>query len=109
MRTLTIKRRKSIVGCAMKVKIYISSTTTCELAISNTPCVFLGSIKNGKEETFEISEEKCTIFAIIDQYSKDYCNDSIELPAGQEAISLSGKNKFNLAKGNPFIFDKQEE
>ncbi len=109
MRTLTIKRRKSFVGCAMKVKIYISSTTTCELAISNTPCVFLGSIKNGKEETFEITEEKCTIFAIIDQYTKEYCKDSIELPEGQEAISLSGKNKFNLIKGNPFVFDKIEK
>lgn len=40
--------------------------------------------------------------------SKNYCNEFYQLPAGQEDVFLSGKNKFNPANGNAFRFDNNE-
>jgi hypothetical protein len=45
---------------------------------------------------------------IADKISRDFCNDYYEISAGQEDVFLSGKNKFNLATGNAFRFDNNE-
>lgn len=105
MRKLTIKRTKSFVACLAKMRIYIEDHTAAEITINDVPCRKLGDLKNGEEVTFEIGEQAAKVFAIADGLSKDYCNDFYELPEGQEDISLSGKNHFNLATGNAFRFD----
>lgn len=108
MRKLTIKRHKSIVGCLMKIKIYIEDHSASEIFINNIPCRKIGDLKNGKEKTFEIGEQFAKVFIIVDKFSKDYCNDFYELPEGNDDIYLSGKNHFNLANGNAFRFDNNE-
>ncbi len=108
MRNLTIKRTKSFVACLAKMRIYIEDPTSSEILINNTPCRKIGDLKNGEEKTFQIDEGEAKVFVIADKLSKNYCNDYYQLPAGQEDISLSGKNKFNPANGNAFRFDNNE-
>ena len=105
MRKLTLKRKKSLVASIMKVKVYIEDENCNEIQIGGVPCRKLGTLKNGEEKTFEISEESAKLFVIVDKVSKNFCNDFYQLPAGNEDISLSGKNVFNPFAGNPFYFD----
>ena len=108
MRKLTIKRNKTFVASMMKMKVYIEDHSTDELVINDIPCRFLGEIKNGEEQTFEIGDEAARLFVIADKLSKDYCNDLYELPEGHEDIYLTGKNKFNMNNGNAFRFDNND-
>ncbi len=105
MRNLTIKRTKSFVGCLAKMKIYVEDPTSNEICINNTPCRKIGDLKNGEEKTFQISEQEVKVFVIADKLSKNFCNEFYQLSAGQEDVFLSGKNKFNPANGNAFLFD----
>ena len=116
MRKLSIKREKSFVGCAAKMQVYISDfqsnelemplhtvdTETGEKKVKKISCRKLGEIKNGEEATFEIGNDAAMIFVIADKASKDFCNDCYPIKAGDEDISLSGKNKFNPMVGNAF-------
>ena len=65
-------------------------------------------MKNGEEKTFQIDEKEAKVFVIVDNLSKNYCNEFYQIPAGQDDLYLSGKNKFNLANGNAFRFDNNE-
>jgi len=108
MRKLTIKRTKSFVGSLVKLKVYIEDATSNDIVINKVSCRKLGVLKNNEEKTFEIGEDQAKVFVIADKISKDYCNDFYQLPAGQEDVFLSGKNKFNPANGNAFIFDNND-
>ena len=122
MRKLSIKREKSFVGCAAKMQVYISDfqsnelemplhtvdTETGEKKVEKISCRKLGEIKNGEEATFEIGNDAAMIFVIADKASKDFCNDCYPIKAGDEDISLSGKNKFNPMAGNAFRFNDND-
>ena len=105
MRNLTINRKKSFVGCAEKMKIYIEDPSSNDLVINNVSCRKLGTLKNNEEKTFVIEDSQAKVFVIADKLSKGYCNEFYQLPEGQEDVYLTGKNKFNLATGNAFRFD----
>lgn len=105
MRTLTIKRTKSFVACLVTMKVYIEDHSSNEIVINDIPCRKLGQLKNGEEKTFEIDNEAAKVFVIADKLSKNYCNDFYEIPYGEDDISLTGKNQFNIATGNAFRFD----
>lgn len=108
MRNLTIKREKSFVGSLAKMKVYIEDPTSNEICINDISCRKIGDLKNGEEKTFQIDEQEVKIYVITDKLSKNYCNDFYQLPAGQEDVFLSGKNKFNPNNGNAFRFDNNE-
>ena len=105
MRNLTIKRKKKIVACLGKMKVYIEDAQSNELIISGIPCRKLGDLKNGEEKTFEIGENSAKVFVIADTLSKDYCTEFYQLSDGQDDIVLTGENYFNPANGNAFRFD----
>ena len=105
MRNLTITRNKTFVGCLVKVKFYIEDPQSGDLTIRGIACRKLGELKNGQSATFAIEEGAARIFAIADTTSKDYCCDFYQLAEGQENICLSGQPRFNLAIGNAFLFD----
>ena len=105
MRNLTITRRKSIAGCAMKVQVYIKDEVAGDLMINNVPCRKLGDLKNKEEKTFCIGTEETVLFVIVDKLSRNLCNDCYTIPAGEEDVALSGRNQFNPFAGNPFCFD----
>ena len=119
MRTLTIKRRKKFAACLGKMKIYIEDPVACdlvmqvyvknpetgELVLTDVPCRRLGTLKNGEEKSFQISEAPARVFVIADQLSKNYCRDMACIPAGEEDVVLCGQNYFNPATGNAFRFD----
>lgn len=104
MRNLTIKRHKSFVASLGTMKVYIEDPEG-DLQINGVNCRKLGNLKNGQEVTFSISEQAAKLFVIADKLSKNYCSESLQLPAGTEDISLSGKNHYNPFAGNPFYFD----
>ena len=108
MRNLTIKREKSFVGSLAKLKVYIEDPTSNEMRINDVPCRKIGDLKNGEEKNFQIDEQTLKVYVIADKLSKNYCNEFYQLPAGQEDVFLSGKNKFNPANGNAFRFDNNE-
>ena len=105
MRTVTIKREKSFVGCLAKMKVYIEDPESNGITIGGVPCRKLGTLKNGEVAAFQVGEESRKIYVISDTLSKDYCNDFYQLPEGGEYISLSGKLSFNPATGNAFRFN----
>ncbi len=103
MRNLTIKRNKSFVGCLVRDKVYIRDYNNPEITISGVPCRFLGTLKNGAQVSFQIPDEEQQIFVIADKLSKETCNATVTLPAGQDYF-LTGKHHFVLGS-NPFRFD----
>ena len=105
MRNLTIKRAKRFVACLGTLKVYIEDPAANDLTINGCACRKLGSLKNGEEKTFEISEAAAKVFVIADKLSKGFCNEFYPLPQGSEDIVLTGKNCFNPVVGNPFRFD----
>ncbi len=105
MRTVTIKREKSFVGCLAKMKVYIEDPESNGITIGGVPCRMLGTLRNGETEAFQVGEESRKIYVIADTLSKDYCNDFYQLPEGSEYLSLSGKTSFNPATGNAFRFN----
>lgn len=109
MRKVTIYRKKSIVASLFSMKVYIEDYTTQELAINNIPCRKVGEIKNGEQITFQISENRTKVFVIADKISKGYCNEYYQIPEGINDIFLTGANKFNIATGNAFRFDNNND
>lgn len=107
MRNLTIKRTKTFVGCAVKLKVYVEDASG-EIQIKGIPCRKLGDLKNGESQTFAVWENSVRVFVIADNLSKDYCNEFYRLPEGQDDVFLSGKNRFNPANGNAFMFDNND-
>lgn len=105
MRYLTIKRNKTFVGCAMKLKVYIEDQFEGDTVIGNCPCKKIGDIKNGEEKTFPIGNGEAKVFVIGDKLSKSYVSEFFRIPAGLENVYLSGKNHYNPFAGNPFRFD----
>ena len=105
MRNLIIKRNKTFVGCATKLKVYIEDSASNEITINGVPCRKLGTIKNGEEQSFLIDANETRVFVIADKLSKDYCNEFYNVPVGTEDVYISGQCKFNPANGNAFRFD----
>lgn len=105
MRNLTITRKKSFVASLAAMKVYIEDPSSVEIDINGIRCRKLGVLKNGSSATFEIPEEALKVFVIFDSASKEYCNDCYQLPEGSDDITLTGKNKYNPALGNAFVFD----
>ena len=105
MRTLTITRNKTFVGCAGKIRLYMEDYTSPETTILDTPCRLLGTLKNGETQSFEIPEEAVKIFAIADKVSKSYCNEFYPIPAGFDPVTLAGQCRYNPATGNAFRFE----
>lgn len=120
MRKLTIKRKKSYIGCAMKVNFYIQDELAKEVKADGVTVRKLGAVKNDEECTFDIECEKLILFSVVDDtlaklIKSGFENpvdvsrvvmDKIEIPEGNEDVMVSGQNKLNLLKGNPFIFDR---
>lgn len=105
MRNLTIKRAKRFVACLGTMKVYIEDPDANDMTINGCTCRFLGTLKNGAEATFSVSEAEARVFVIADKLSKDYCNDYYTLPAGTEDVVLTGRNRFDPVSGNAFRFD----
>ncbi len=105
MRGVTIRRNKSFVGCLMKAKVYVEDILLGDTTIGQTRCRKLGELKNGEEKTFQITEDSAKVYVIVDQVSKNICNEFYQLEPGTEPVTLSGSFKFNPGNGNAFRFD----
>ncbi len=107
MKTVTIRRNKTFVGCAAKLKVYLEDPNGTDLEIDNHPLRKLGELKNGEEKSFEIPESDLDrrLYIAVDKMSREICNDFYVIPAGEGDLSLSGKCHFNPAIGNAFRFD----
>ncbi len=106
MRKLTIQRRKTFVASAMKMKVYLEDKENGDLDINGCMCRKVGEVKNNSEVVIEIENNEVKVFVIADKMTKDFCNDMLVIPEGEEDIVVSGKNKFSPSRGNPFIFDR---
>lgn len=104
MRNLTIKRTKSFVACLAKMKVYVSDAAG-DTVIDGTACRYLGDLKNGEEKTFQVGCEAQSIYVIAGKTSKGFCSELYELAAGEEDVTLTGRNRFDMTTGNAFRFD----
>ena len=109
MRTLTIKREKSFVGSLATMKVYLEDQLSPELTLNGIPCRKLGTLKNGEEQSFLIADNAARLLVAADKISASYTSTCIQLPEGTENLQYTGKNRFNLLRGNPFRFDGAEE
>lgn len=103
MRKLTIIRHRAWAGSIVPVKIYVEDPTG-KTKINGVKCRKLGSVKNGKEATFEIPTDAVKIFAIEFLLEKNLCCDFYELEAGEEDVVLHGAVNSDPLAGNPFRF-----
>lgn len=106
MRTLTIKRNKSFAGFLGKMHVYVADAASNELTIKGTPCRKLGELKNGEQKSFQIETCQTTVFVIGDASTKEFCVDSMTIPAGTAEVQLTGKVCLDPQRGNPFAFDR---
>lgn len=105
MRKLTIYRKKSLLGGGEKIHFYIEDNYNPEITISGTRCKYIGTLFNGKTNTFLIPKTKTKLFAISGSFSKDFSNDLYVIPEGEQEVFLSGKVSFDLRANCPFKFD----
>ena len=106
MRKLILTRRKTFIACLGKLKVYMCDASYNQLLINNYPCRLLGTVKNGETVTFEIPDGEVRLFGIWGKMSKNYCNGTTVIPAGNEDVVLGGIATYNPITGNPFKFDK---
>lgn len=119
MRNVVITREKSSVACLAKMKVYIEDPISGDVSIKmrvrddatgqpvtkQVMCRQLGVLKNGEQATFPIGLGAAKIVVIADKMSRNYCNEYYQIPAGEEDVVLSGKNKYHPFLGNPFRFN----
>ena len=108
MRKLTVRRRKALIGCFWRVKIYVEDPMG-DTIIRGFKCTFLGEVENDDSATFEIPCDSVKIFAIYGELGKSFCNDYCIVPAGEDEVFVSGKCRFNRVTGHPFQFDDATE
>lgn len=70
------------------------------------PCREVGRVKNNSELVIEIDNNEHRFFADVSLQVTDVFADTAVIPAGEEDVTISGKNVYSPFKGNPFIFDK---
>lgn len=109
MRNVTIRRNKSFVGSLVSAKIYVEDMTYGDTQINGIRCRKLGELKNGQEDTYQVSENAVKIFVIADKMSKGFCSEFYQLPFGTEPVLLTGQNRFSLFSGNAFRFDNNTD
>ena len=119
MRNVIITREKSGVASLVRMKVYIEDSISGDVPIKmkvrdeatglpvtqKVMCRQLGTLKNGEQATFPIGWGAAKIVVISDKLSKNYCNEYYQIPAGEEDVVLSGKNKYHPLAGNPFRFN----
>lgn len=119
-RKLIVERQKSFVASIMKINLYIQDGLSNEATAYGLRFRKLGEIKNDTEISFEIECGEIVLFSSVDDTLAKVIKSGYELPvevsrvimdkmvipAGREDIVISGENKFNLLKGNSFIFNK---
>jgi hypothetical protein len=104
MRKIIITRKKSFVGCASKVFIYITKEVK-DFNINKEDCLLLGYIKNGKSLEAEIEEDEVFLISAYDNLGVFMPTDYILIPKGTYEIIVEGKTKLAPSEGNPFIFN----
>ena len=109
MRKLTITRKGSIVRSLKKLNVYVSDFENSELEICDIPCKKIGEIKNDESVTFDIDNNVGRVFVIADKGTRDLCNDSAHIAAGDTNVELCGKCKFNPFRLNAFTFDGEPD
>lgn len=105
MRNLIITREKSFVGSISILKVYIEDSVNPEITINNTPCRKLGTLKNGEQKSFPVEDTAARVYVIADKFSKNFCNEFFDVPAGSFDVAIKGKNHYNPLAGNPFRFE----
>lgn len=105
MRLLTILRRKRFIACARTDRVYIEDHSASDTVINGTPCRKIGTLKNGEEKSFEITDARQRVYIVSDALAKGIANDYYEVPEGTENIALSGTRSYNPATGSAFRFD----
>ena len=102
MRTVTIERKKSLVGALVPFTVYAEDHASSELIIHEVPCKKIGELKNGEQISFEIGDAETCIFAV--PAAQVSYPELIRVPAGTEPVALSGKC-VSAASGISFRFD----
>lgn len=109
MRRLWITRRKAAAASAMKMKVYIEDPENGDVEIGGSLCRKLGELKNDQQKHFNIGSDEAKVYVIADKLSRNYCNDFIRIPEGEDDIFVTGRNYLKPFAGNPFRFDNVED
>jgi hypothetical protein len=102
VRTVTIERKKSLVGAVVPFGIYAEDHAASELIINEIPCRKVGELKNGEQISFEIGDAETCIFAV--PAAQVSYPELIRVPVGSEPVALCGKC-VSSASGVSFRFD----
>ena len=103
MRTLTLTRKKSFVGCACAVMIYLyCPQEEATEYLGNSPCKKVGELKNGQSASYEIGEDATVVFVAFSRSTPRSFYVRYSVPAGTENVALMTKPKFNPLAGNSF-------
>ena len=105
MRKLTVKRKRHAAGGLFKDTLYIEDITS-STTVLDIPCRKLGTLKNGEEKSFEISEGQARVIVVPKIINIYHGSDIAEIPWGTEDVVLCGQHHFDIVCGNSFRFDK---
>ncbi len=109
MRKITVIRKKSFVGMAMKAHVYLSDNTAKKNAINGIPVLEVGHLKNGKSITFEMPEDARYVIVSGNKLTRATGNKKVLIPANDKDYVLSTKAKFGLVSAEFSLKMEEDE
>ncbi len=110
MRTLTVRRKKSLIGCASTVYLYLScGEAEATSRISGIPCHPVGKLKNGETLSLEITENPQFFFVAYSRTMPESYFASYPIPEGTQNVRLYTRPRCNPFAGNPFSVYPEED
>ena len=104
MRHLTVTRIKSAASATSTMNVYVEDTAG-SVRINGELCRLLGTLKNGEQKTFDVTDSAAKVYVIAEKRNQSVSREFYQLPEGNEDVALFGKNEFNSASGNAFRFN----
>jgi hypothetical protein len=101
-------REKTIIACAAKIRIFIEDVDG-KLILDGVKCKQIGSLKNGKTDTYAITSERVKLFVVFSHVApqKYHAVCLLEADVRNQNVELFTAPMADAFAGNPFyIFTK---
>lgn len=106
MRTVTVERKKSLVGALVPIALYVEDHESSDMMIHDAPCRKVGELKNDDLLMFEIGDEETKLYAFPP--AQVYYPELMRIPAGTEDVALRGKCVSDASTGVSFRFEDND-
>lgn len=102
MRKLIMKRKKSVIGCAMRVFVCTETEKSGDFNLGLKRLEKRGTLRSGETCSFEIPEEGGDVYVVYSKTMPQSFHTKYTVGTGTEDVRLYTSPRFNPFKGNPF-------